>query len=343
MPPGLYARSRMGIRPLLHARRAAAGPARAAAGHGAKLRGFRRRADAGRGLGAGRGRPLPHASLPRRRALCRVRVARGAPAVGPRRRGRGPSQPGERRGGRHVAPRADPPLHDRPRAGPAGLHAPPPQRVAGPGGPPQGGPWLPRAPGRRRGLRDEPHVPARSALRRRVLRHGVAVRALLPLAVPRRRDPGGAVLGAPVLPDGAGGPQGPLRPHRSAGGDRPRRDVRGKRLEHPARQRPDLLRLPRHAGGGAPGRAAGPAERPAGRPRARRQPARRGVPRVRAEDRWARPRRTRRRGAARGPRRRRPRRGAVGRTRPRGRRRPVRPLVPRQRRPDRGGRPGARG
>ncbi len=97
----------------------------------------------------------------------------------------------------------------------------------------------PRQPGPARcggRVRDEPHVPPRGALRRRLLRDGGELRAVLPLAVPRGRRSGARVLRAPVLSDGAGGPEGARRPHRPADCDRAGRDVRRERVERGSRR-----------------------------------------------------------------------------------------------------------
>ena len=92
-------------------------------------------------------------------------------------------------------------------------------------------------PARRGGrVRHEPDVPPRRALRRRGVRDGRAVRAVLPVVLPGRGRPGPRLLGASVLPDGARGPQGPHRPHRPADRDRAGRGVRGERVEHGSRR-----------------------------------------------------------------------------------------------------------
>ena len=297
VPAGLHARPRVGIRSVLPARRPAAGGARAGACHRAHFADFddeRVQAEGDRGGG----RPPPHAALPRGRPLRGVRVARREAPRRPSRCRRGPPEHRHRRRGDHLAPGAHAPVGHRPRARSPRLHPAHPRRLARPGGAPGRGPREP-GPARRGGrVRDEPHVPPRRALRRRLLRDGGELRAVLPLVLPRGRRPGSRVLRAPVLPDGAGRPEGARRPHRPADCDRAGRDVRRERVERGSRQRAAVVRLARDARRGAAGRAAAPAERTARGARARRQPARGGVPGVRAAARRRRPRRPGRRGSA---------------------------------------------
>ena len=79
--------------------------ARARARQRPQLRRLRRRAAAGGGDRGGRPRPPPHAALPRRRALRRVRVAGREAAGGAARRGRGAAELRQRRRRGHLAAR----------------------------------------------------------------------------------------------------------------------------------------------------------------------------------------------------------------------------------------------
>ena len=337
LPAGAHACPRVGLRSVLPARRPSAGRARACSRLWAELRGFRRRPRAGgrERERRPRARAAEHAALPRRRPLRGLRVAGGEAAGGAGRRGRGPPELRQRRRGDHVAARTHAPVGHRPRARPPGLHPAPPSRGRCSGGSPGRRPRLTGAARRGGGLRDEPHVPQWGPLCRRVLRDGVPVLHVLPLAVIDRRGPGARVLGAPVLPDGGCRPSDPARAHRPSRRDRARHHLRGQRLERRPRQRADLVRFARDARRGTARRPADPAQRAAGVARTRRQPARRRLPRIRPQVHRAWPRRAGCRGAAHRARARRPGRGPLRRTGSRRWHRPVRPLVARQRRADR--------
>ena len=254
----------MGLRPVLSSRRPAAGSARTRARHGAQLRGLRRRGPAGGGDREGGSRHPSYPPLSRRGALRGVRLARREAARGPPGRRRGSPERRQRGGRGHLAARAHTSLEHRPRPRPPRVHAAHPPGVPRPGGATHRGPRRARQARRRRGLCDEPHVPARGALRGRVLRHGLALRGLLPLALVCRRGAGPPLLGTAVLPDGDRRSPGPGRPHRPSHRDRARRCVCRERVEYPARERAALVRLARHAGRGVAGCQAGPARRPEG-------------------------------------------------------------------------------
>jgi len=316
LPAGPHPGARVGVRPVLPHRGPAGRSARPGEGDGPLVRRLRRRAGAGRGDRSGWARASQDAAVSRGRALRRLRLARREASRRPERGGRGPPERRHRRRRGHLAAGSHAPLGHRPRARSPRLHAARPPRLPRPGGAAGGGPGRPRTGWRRLRLRDEPDVPARRDLRRRTLGHGQPLRDLPALAFVRRRPAGHPLLGAPVLPDGRGGPQGGDGPHRPAHRGRADGGVRRKRGEHGPGQRCTLVRFARDAGGGPPRRPAAAACQPALGARAGRQPARRGLPGVRATPRGRPPRRTGRRGPARGSRAGRPGRDPIGRAGP---------------------------
>ena len=218
LPAGLHAGPGVGLRSVLPPRRPAAGRARARPRLGPQLRGLRRRA-------ACRRRPPRRSDADRRRtrlylegvhcAAC-VWLVEKLPAVlagvDEVRLNYGSAvaevtwRPGTHAAVDHRAGRSIASATRRTCTGPRALQEA--RRVRGS--------RRARTTRRGRGLRHEPHVRLGRALRRRVLRHGLAVRGVLPLALAARRRPGARLLGATVLPDGAGRSASRRRPHRPA-------------------------------------------------------------------------------------------------------------------------------